>query len=83
MLRLGLVVAAMLSSGAALPLVRGGEGSVEEGGALPGNGAMLATAEHADQWEVGAEAWMHAKALHRAEELRSGGAPQDLVVSSP
>ena len=82
MLPLALVMAALLSSATALPLVRGGEGSLDQGNAVPVHGAMLATTGHEDQWEVGAASGVERKSpLHLFDEFRSGGAPQELVVS--
>ena len=82
MLPLALVMAALLSSATALPLVRSSEGSLDQGNAVPVHGAMLATTGHDDQWEVGAAADVERKApLRLFDEIHSGGAPQELVVS--
>jgi len=82
MLPLALVMTALLSSATALPLVRGGEGSLDQGNAVPVHGAMLATAGHEDQWEVGAASGVERKSpLHLFDEIHSGGVPQELVVS--
>jgi len=82
MLPLALAMVALLSSATALPLVRGGEGSLDQGNAIPVNGAVLATAGDDHQWDLGAEAGVQWKApLQLFDEIRSGGAPQELVVS--
>ena len=82
MLPLALIMAALLSSATALPLVHGGEGSLDQGNAIPVNGAVLATAGHDDQWELGAAAGVQRKApLHFSEQFHSEVVPQEPVVS--
>jgi hypothetical protein len=84
MLPLALVMAALLTSAAALPLGRGGEGSLDQGSVLPVDGAMLTNAEHDNQWEVRVDAGVHGKELlRRAEEIRSEGVSLECLVSSP
>ena len=84
MLPLALVMAAFLTSAAAHPLGRGGEGSLNQGGVLPVDGAVLANAEQDNQWEVGVDASVHGKEpLRRNEEIRSGEVPRERVVRSP
>jgi hypothetical protein len=78
-LPLALVVAVLFSSATALPLVRGGKGSLDQGGALPElpvDGGTIDTAEHDDQWEVGVDAGVHWKELVRlAEEYQTEVSP--------